>query len=165
MSCIIALCHFLFILISSNSNKFSYKFRYSINFYALKFSVVVNTICCSVRKSCIVCINTSSFSCSLNALLILFRYSTKLIFEIWYFDLAIMRQINHAFDFALFAKSFFSCIFTLLVVFRDTTCAHEFDNDAFFDVLWFLYCLEIKEITEVEFQFFEFCSFIVFTRD
>ena len=82
MSCTIASCHFLSILISSNSNKFFHTFRYSINFCALKFSTVMNTICCSVRESCIVCINTSNFQCIFNSLLILFRYSTRLIFEI-----------------------------------------------------------------------------------
>ena len=67
-----------------------------------------------------------------------------------------MRRLNHAFDFALFAKFSISCIFTLFVVFRDTICVYEFDDDVFLDVLRFLYCLEIKEITEVEFEFFEF---------
>ena len=46
-----------------------------------------------------------------------------------------MRLINHAFDFALFAMFFFSIIFTLFVVFRDTTCAYKFEDDAFFDAL------------------------------
>ena len=61
MSCTIASCHILSILILSNSNKFFYAFRYSINFSALKYSIVMNTIYCSVRESCIVCINTSNF--------------------------------------------------------------------------------------------------------
>ena len=88
----------------------------------------------------------------------------NLVFEIWFFDLAIMRRLNHAFDFAPFAKFFFLCIFTLFVAFRDTTYVHEFDDDAFFDVLWSLYCLEINEIIDVEFEFFEIWSFIVFAR-
>ena len=95
--------------------------------------MIVNTICCFVRKSYTVCINTSSFLCCFSASLILIRYSIELIFEIRFFDLTIMRLINHAFDFAFIAKSLFSFIFTLFVVFRKTTYTHEFDEDAFFD--------------------------------
>ena len=95
-------CHFSFILILSNSKYFSHIFRYSINFSAMIFSVIVNTMCCLVRDNCTVCINTSSFFCGLDASLILFRYSIELIFEIRFYDYAIMRLFNHAFDFALF---------------------------------------------------------------
>ena len=156
MSCTIASCHFLSILILSNLNRFSQLFRYSINFWAVKFSMVVNTICCFVRDSYIACINTSSFLCSYSASLILFRYSIELMFEIRFFSLTIMRLLNHAFDFARFAKSFFSCIFTLFVVFRDTTYVYKFNDDVIFDALWSLNCLRIKEIVEVAFEFFEF---------
>ena len=135
MSCTIVLCHFSSIFISSNSNRFSQLFRYSINFWAMKFSMIVNTICCSVRESCIVYVNTSSFLCSFSASLILFQYSIEYIFEIRFFNHTIMRLINHAFNFTLFAMFFFSCIFTLFVIFRNTTCVYEFDNDAFLDVL------------------------------
>ena len=55
------------------------------------------------------------------------------MFEIRSLELTIIRLLNYAFGFALFAKSFFSCIFTIFVVFRDTTCAHEFDVAAFLD--------------------------------
>ena len=97
----------LFILISSNSQRLFHVFRYSIDFWAFKFSVVIKTMCCSVRKGCIICINTSSFLCNFSASLILFRYSIALIVEIWFFDFAIIRLLNHASVFAVFAKFFF----------------------------------------------------------
>ena len=106
--------------------------------------------------------------CSFSASFILFRYSVEFIVEIWFFDLAIMRLINHASNFALFAKFFFSCIFALFVVFRDTTYAHEIDENAFFDAFWSLYCLEIKDFRVFEFEFSEFWTFeidVVFDRD
>ena len=54
--------------------------------------------------------------------------------------------------FCRFCKKKNSFILALFVVFRDTTCTHEIDQDAFFDAFWFLYCLEINDIT------FEFCA-------
>ena len=145
MSCTIASCHFLSTLISSNSKRFSYVFRYSINFWAFEFSVVVKTMCCSMRKSCNVYTSTSTFLCNFSASLILFRYSIAFIVEIWFFDFAIMRLLNYASDFADFAKFFSSCILALLVIFRDTTYAHEVEN-AFFDAFWSLCNLETIEV-------------------
>ena len=121
----------------------------------MKFSMIVNTICCSVWKICIVCINTSSFLCSFSVSLILFRYSIELMFEIRFWDLTIMRLFNHAFDFALFVKFFSSCIFTIFIVFRDTICVYEFDVAAFFNAIRSLYYLRIKQIIELEFEIFE----------
>ena len=75
-----------------------------------------------------------------------------------------MRLINHVSDFALFARFFFSCIFVFFVVFRNTTCVHEFDVVAAFDVVAFfnafrsLYCLRINRIIESKFEFFEIDS-------
>ena len=161
---IIALCHFLSTLISSNSKRFFHVFRYSINFWTFKFSVVVKTMCCSVRESCIVGTSKSTFYVFLVHRSLLSRYSIVLIIEIWFFDFAIRRLLNYTSDFAVFAKFFFSCILALLVIFRDTTCIHEFDDDAILDAFWSLYCLRIKEIRELEFEFFESWFSAVFLR-
>ena len=91
-------------------------------------------MCCFVRQSYIICINTSSFLYNLSALLILFQHLIELSFKIRSFNVIILRLINYAFEFALFTKFFFSCIFTLFVVSRDTTCFYKFDDDVFFDV-------------------------------
>ena len=131
----------------------------------IEFSMIINTIYGFIRDSCTVYIITSNFLCCFSASLILFRYSIELIFEIRFFGLTIMRLINHAFDFALFAKFFFLCIFTLFVVFRNTICAYEFDDDAFFDVFWSMNCLRIKRIIEVAFEFFELWLFTILMRD
>ena len=163
MSCTIASCHFSSTLVSSNSKSFSHVFRYSINFWALEFSVVVKTMCYSVRESCIVWTSTSTFLCIFSALLILFRYSIALIVESWFFDFTIMRLLNYASEFAVFAKFLFSCFLALLVMFHDTTCAHEFDN-GILDASWYLYCLRIKEIRELEFEFFDTYLCAVFSR-
>ena len=61
ISCTIASCHFSSLLILSNSNRFFHIFRYSINFCAFEFSIIVNTMCCSVWNSCTLCINTLYF--------------------------------------------------------------------------------------------------------
>ena len=112
----------------------------------MKFSIIVNTISRFIRENCIICINTSSFLYSFSAFLILFRYSVELIFEIRFFNLTIIRLINHTFDFELFAKFFFSCIFTLFVVFRNTTCVYKFDDDAFFS--FFLFLLSVYNLKD-----------------
>ena len=153
ISCTIASCHFSSTLISSNSKKKFHVFRYSINFWAFKFSVVIKTMCCSVRKSCIVCISTLIYLCNFSASLTLFWYSIAFIVEIWFFDFAIMRLLNHASNFVVFAKFFFSCILTLLVIFRDTACVHEVEN-AFFDAFWSLCDLETINI-RLELEFFD----------
>ena len=134
MSCTIASFHFSSLYISSNLNMFFHVFRYLIYFWAFEFSVVIKRIYYFVRDSSIVCTNTSSFLCNFNASLILSRYSIALIVEIRFFDLAIIRLLNHVSDFADFAKSFFSCILALFVISRDTTCAHKIHKDAFFDI-------------------------------
>ena len=76
-----------------------------------------------------------------------------------------MRLVNYAFDYALFAKFFFSCIFTLFVVFRDTTCVYEFEDDEFVDELCTLNCQRMKRIIEVQFEFFEFWLCTIFVCD
>ena len=76
---------------------FFHVFRYSINFWGFEFSIMIKTMCCSMRKSYIVCINTLFFPCNFGASLILFRYSIALMVEIWFFNFAIMRLLNHTF--------------------------------------------------------------------
>ena len=164
ISCTIASCHFLFILISSNSKFFFHVFRYSINFRTFKFSVAIKTMCCSVRESYIVYTTISSFLCNFSASLILFRYLIALIVEIWFLNFAIIRLLIYAQDFVFFRKFFFSCILALFLIFHDITYTYKLDDDVLFNAFQSLCCLEIKEIWEIKFEFFESWFSTVFGR-